>query len=254
VDVPAELHREASKIDESDHNSLTKHDIHKIYREDEVAHLHSNLSRGNSLIKVEDGKLIHDPSVSRKTTALFGHKRSWAIPKKEYGNGTAKTLKPLFWGDKEVWKPKDDDGKKALDLKIPAFDAYNIPNTPRVPFTARTVLNDTLSGKANNGSKTAREEPNVGRFVRQPEYTPRNTGMVSSSLPWEPKTARPHAEHNTGSGSWFGGEFQNASPGGWKSSRLPSAFKNRPARNPPLAPDGRARLNSGFRLAQTGLG
>jgi len=257
------LKTESAMLDFQSKSNNARYNPNKIHFAEESNTMNSDISRGNSLLKVIDGKLVHETDIHRPRDHVFGHKRSWAIPKDPQGSGKGKQLKPLFWGDKgELYDANDKkpkSGASTTRLSLPPRDPFYIPNTPRVPFTARGVLNQTLSqrrpslangpGSNSSGAQTTRDV-NVGQFVGQPEWKgPADTTMVSSSLPWEPKTSRPYAEHNTSSSYWFGGKFQNSSPAGWGNSKLSKDLKGRPVSCPDVQPDGRPAIKTGFRLA-----
>jgi len=178
------------------------------------------------------------------------------------GPGKGKTLEPIH-GDEDYFKtPKPPSSKPTVpSFRVPPRSGLHVPNTPKVPKTARQSLQDTLfprppkGDRQKSGSQTARlPAVKVGRFVDaeapdQGFQNTQDTSFVSSSLPWEPRTSRPHAEHNASSTSWFGGKFQGASPSGWNTARLREDLKDRPVTMPSLMADGRPAVHTGFRVS-----
>jgi len=231
------------------------HDPTKIVLDDHEWEKHAEfIGRGNSLIKVQNGKLIHDKTIRRPKYNMFGAKRRWAIPKTERGDGKC--------GSKLQSAPHTEEAssgpappQELPKLLMPEPTEYPIPNSPKVPKSGLKAVRNayyrdhTVTDTGPDPPKAPRTE----RFRRRNvgEFTERDTGFTSSSLPWVPQTARPHAEHNPTNSSWFGGKFQNATPAGWSSSRIQPA-KRRPLTCPEVQPspdgDGRPVVQTGFRL------
>merc|ERR1711924_317169 len=153
------------------------HDFHRISSAEELVHPHPTLSKGNSLLVVQDGKLIHDESVKRPRHNPFGVKHSWATPKHTHGPGKGKTLKPIY-GDETYWdqnkklEPKPPQHKPTVPkFRVPPRAGLHVPNTPKVPTLARYALQDTLYPRppSDRSSKSgAQTAPRGAQTARLP--------------------------------------------------------------------------------------
>jgi len=194
--------------------------------------------------------------------------KSWVTPIHTGG----RSLRPMYKENMASTQPLIPKPPPAGSSKgVPEFrmpeqkQFHSVMDSPRVPPKAMNSVTENVFGRGkygatssrkSSGAQTARSAAslpklNVGRFVEAPDTNEELESMeksfISSSQPWAPRTARPHAEHNVANTSWFGGKFQNSTTSGFQTSRLPKELKQRSMMKPSLQADGRPRVKTGFR-------